>query len=186
MEGQGGVIALHLLQGDSDDFIEGVPIEDIGNGVPNVDHEHAETAVAFVGARAAGVFGFTGAGDGGESTVDEANKFSHADLFHRLCEGVATVFAALGFDVSGPTQLQEDAFHKLERQAVASCQFSDGHEGTSEGVRDAQLNHRAQCVLAFFRESHIGNCGDYRLHNLRKSTVAVDIIDVPFEPILFR
>jgi hypothetical protein len=53
------------------------------------------------------------------------------------------VFSALGFDVSGAAQLEEDSFYELKRQAVASCQFGDGHEGTSEGVRDTQLDHRA-------------------------------------------
>ena len=111
--GLGGALLL-LAQGDFDDVFQGVAVENVGDGVAHVDHEHAESAVRFVRAGAFFIFGLAGAADGGELAVDEADDFTHLDGFHGLGEAGAAVLAAQAFHVAGIAELEEDGLKELE------------------------------------------------------------------------
>src|SRR4051812_19027320 len=79
-ERQRQTIAANLAQRDLHDVRERVALEDIGDGISHVDHQHSQPAVLLVRAGAALVAGLARACDWREATIDQAYHFSDGDL----------------------------------------------------------------------------------------------------------
>src|SRR5579885_2009773 len=75
-EGRGDSITAHFPQRHLDHIKQSVAVEDAGDGVAYVEHEHAQPAMRFVRARAFFIGGLADASDGCERTVEQANDFT--------------------------------------------------------------------------------------------------------------
>ena len=73
-EREGKAVAPEFAQRDFDDVGERVTVEDAGDGVAHIEHEHAQTAVHLVGTGAFLVGGLADAADGGERAIDDADE----------------------------------------------------------------------------------------------------------------
>lgn len=69
-EGRDDFVAAHFPQCDFNNVSQGVAIEDFGDGVSNIEHEHAQAAVRFVRAGAPSIGGQTYALDWCERSID--------------------------------------------------------------------------------------------------------------------
>ena len=157
----GGGALLLLAQGDLNDVFQGVAVEDVGDGVADIDHEHAEAAVGLIRAGAFFILGLAGAADGGELAVDEADDVAHDDGFHGLGQAGAAILAAHAFDITGGAQLEEDGFKEFEGQVLLLGQGGDGDDAFLLTFGNAEAYQGAQCIFSAFGQSHKGNMKGY-------------------------
>src|SRR5687767_14975860 len=66
-------IALHFAESDGNHVLERVAVEDLGDGIAHIDHQHPQTAMDFIRTGTFLVVRLTGAADRREPAVDEAH-----------------------------------------------------------------------------------------------------------------
>ncbi len=149
-KGVGDAITADFAEGDFDDLGEGVAVENGGDGIADIDHEHAEAAVVFIGAGASLVGVFAGAADGGEAAVHEADDVADADLRCVFGKEVAAGFPAACVNQAGLTEFLEDAFDEFHGKPVCFREVGTCYGGQSQLVGDSQMDGGAQGVFGFF------------------------------------
>jgi len=146
--------AVHFAEGDIDDIGEAITIEDLGDGVSDIEHEHAESAVIFVWAGAAFVSGDTDARNGGEWAIDQADDLTENDLAGGFSEGVTAGLSALGLDEAPEAELGEDLFEKLYGKTFFGNEFTNFEHGATHGIGDAKIDQSSEGIFASFGEFH--------------------------------
>src|SRR5690606_39159537 len=121
------VFATDFSQCDFDDVMQSVTVEDGGDRVADIDHQHPETAVRFVWTGTTFVGGDAGATDRRERTVEQADDVPHSNRGCRFRHEVAAAFAALGVHIPGGPKLNENLFEKLQRKVVRFGERRRGH-----------------------------------------------------------
>src|SRR5690606_29284052 len=151
---QRDAVAFHLAGGDVNDVGQGIAVEDAGDGVAHVEHEHAQAAVDLVGTAALFVGGLADAADGRARAVDQTNDVADGDVVGRTRKPVAAVFAALAGDETGGVELLHDLLQELGGDELLVGQLGDLHEIATNVGGDAEVDQRAQSVFTFFGELH--------------------------------
>ena len=143
-EGQRDAVAAHLAQGDFHGIGQRVTVEDVGDGIADIQHEHVEAAMLFIRAGAGLVGGLADAGDGSEGAIDEADHAAETDALRLHLEEGAAVLAALGVHVTGPFELGEDLLEELHGEALLGGELVDLDEIAAELLGDADVNECAR------------------------------------------
>jgi len=129
---------------------DGVAVEDVGDGVADIDHDHAQTTVLLIGACAGLVGIFTGAADRCQTAVHEAHNLADPDLVGGLGQRVAAEFPAMRLNEARIPEFLQNTFHKFERQSVLFSQLRAGHGRPAHLVGHPEVDHRSQSVFSFF------------------------------------
>ena len=148
-------MAAELAERDLDDIRERVTVEDAGDGVAHIEHQHPQAAVGLVGTGAFLVGGLAHAADGGERTVDAADDLADGNLAGGLREPVAAELAAHAGDEASLLQRLHDLFEELDRELLVVGQLGDLHQRALHFDGDPEIDERAEGVFAFFGELHI-------------------------------
>jgi len=96
----------------SDDLRERVLIENIGDGIADIEHQHSQAAVFFVGTGAFLILRLADASDGCEGAVDHAHDLAHGDGIGGFGEGITAEPSTFALDDAGFAELDEDLFEK--------------------------------------------------------------------------
>ena len=129
-------------------------VENLGDSGADIEHQHAQTAVIFVGTSTTRVGRLADACDRGERSVNQSDDGAELDAVHWAGKRVASVFSALAHDKAARFQLREDLLEKLDRKFLLRGQFTDLEDGPSQLGRDSEVNEGAQCIFATFGELH--------------------------------
>ena len=146
--------AVHFAEGYIDDIGEAIAIEDLGDGVSDIEHEHAEAAVIFVWAGAAFVSGDADAGNGGEWAIDQADDLTENDLAGGFSEGVSARLSSFGLDEAPDAELGEDLFEKLYGKTFFSNEFANFQHRATHFIGDAKIDQGSEGIFATFGEFH--------------------------------
>ena len=108
-------IATIFAKRDLDDVCKSEAIEYCGDGVSNVEHQHAQAAVHFIRAGAARVGCGANAPDRRQRPVDQPNDGAELYLAHRTGQRVTAELPAPAFHVSGGFELRENLLEEFDR-----------------------------------------------------------------------
>ena len=133
---------------DLDDFGERVAVEEMRDGVADVEHQHAEAAVVLVGTGAGRVSRLAHARDRSQRPVDQADHVADSDRTRGFPQEVASVLSALALEKSGLLELEEDLLEELDRDPLPLREFADRKQRTPELMGDPDVDQSSQGVLA--------------------------------------
>src|SRR4030095_7453412 len=109
-------IATIFAKRDLDDICESETIEHGADGIPNVEHQHAQAAVDFVRARAARVRCLTNTPNRRQWPLNQPNDSAEFYSTHWPRKGVAAKLSASAFHVSGRLELRKNLLKEFARQ----------------------------------------------------------------------
>src|SRR4029453_1895866 len=136
----------------------GVAVENFNNGGADIEHQHAQTAVIFIGASAALICRLADAADRSERSVNQFDDGAELDAVHWAGKRVASVFSALAHDKAARFQLREDLLGKLDRKFLFRGGFIALEKRPSPVGRDFEVNEGAQRIFATFGKLHATEC----------------------------
>ena len=150
----GGRVAFLFAERHIHDVLERIAVEDVCDGVADINHEHAQAAVDFIRAGAFLIFSLAGAADGGQFAVDETDHVAHLDGIHGLGEPGAAVLAAHAFHVTRAPQFKKNGLQELERQLFLQGQAGNRNHALLHPFGNAKPDQGAQRIFASFRQFH--------------------------------
>ena len=115
-EGRREFVATIFAKRDLDDISKSETIEHCADGIPNVEHQHAQAAVHFVRARAARVGCLTNTPNRRQWPLNQSNDRTEFYSAHWPRKGVATILSASAFHVSGRLELRKNLLKEFDRQ----------------------------------------------------------------------
>lgn len=147
---------LHLLaQRHLHHVFQGVAVQDVGHGIAHVDHQHAQSAVRFIGTGAGFILRLTGATDGRQLAVDQTNHVPHADGVHGPGQARAAVLAAQALHITRCLELKQNGLKEFERQMLLLGQTGDGDHAFVIPRGHAETDQGSQGVFTAFGQLHI-------------------------------
>src|SRR5207248_406263 len=149
------LVASHFAQRDFDNISQGVAVENLDDSGTDIEHQHAQAAMVFVGTSTTRVGRLADAWDRSEWSVNQSDDGTELDAVHWAGKRVASVFSALAHDKTARFQLSEDLLEKLDWKFLFRGQFTNLENGPSEFGSDAEVNERAQCIFATFGKLHV-------------------------------
>ena len=100
-----------------------VAVENVCDGVADIDHHHPQATMFFVGTGAALIGIFRCAADWGKPTVHQSDDCTDPDLICWLGEKVTARFPPFGIHDSGLTKFIENALDEFNWQPVHLCEI---------------------------------------------------------------
>ena len=137
-----------------DDIGESIPVENVGDGISDVEHQDAETTMFFVRTTAFAISGLADTGNRGERSIDQPCYLTHRNVFRGPSQQIAAVFTALALQVAGGLELHQDLFQKFDWEPFLGCQFAHLEQRTPDGLGYTEINQSAQGIFAPFRQLH--------------------------------
>jgi len=150
----GNFVAPHLAQSDINDLRERIAIEDAGNGIANVEHEHAQAAMRLIGTRATAVRCLAYTSDRCERTIKEPNDRAKFYAMRGSGQQVAAKLAPFSLDVSRCPHLGENLLKELNRELFLRSQFAHLKDGSTKLSGDSEIDQGPQGVFASFGKVH--------------------------------
>lgn len=135
---------------DFHDVSESKSVENVRDCVSNIEHQHAEAAVLFVGTTTAFVGGLADTGDRGQRTVDKSHDLADGNVFRWPRQKVAAMFSAPALEVTGSLELHQDLFEELDWQPFFGREFAHLEQRTADGLGHTKVNQSAEGIFAPF------------------------------------
>ena len=139
---------------DLDDRTQRMAIQDVGDGITHVEHEHPQAAVRLIGTGATLVSGMGRTGHGSQRTFDVPDNLPQRDLLGGTREPIASVTAALSLDETAIAQLVHDLLEEFLGDVVGSGDFRDLQPLTAKSLPEPEANQGAEGILAFTGQLH--------------------------------
>ena len=149
-ERRDNLVAAHLPQRDVHDLRKGGPVEDVRDGVSDIEHQHTQPTVVFVRAGAASIRSLAHARDRRERPIDEANDVAHANAVHRLADEVSAMLPPLGLNVTGGSQLGKNLLEELDGEPLLFDKLGCLQERALELLGDAEIDQGSQGIFTTF------------------------------------
>src|SRR5205085_11715461 len=146
---------------------QGVAVENLDDGGADIEHQHAQAAVVFVGTSTTRVGRLADARDRSEWSVNQSDNGAELDAIHGAGKRVPPVFSAFAHDKTARFQLGEGLLEKLDWKFLFRGQFTNLEKGPSQLGRDSEVNERAQCIFATFGKLHATRSRSRSIQQLR-------------------
>lgn len=112
-EGHRHTITAHLPKSDIHDVAQKISVQNAGDCIAHIQHEHVQTAMRLVRTGTAFISGHAYARDRGQWTIDEPDDLTETDFLWRLGQQIPSRLPSPSFDVTGAAQLSEDLLQEF-------------------------------------------------------------------------